>query len=59
MPDKALIYSPINARDIRWNFEKFLLNHEGHVVKRYDQLFSPDKITDDIEHLIAEAKKAH
>ncbi len=53
-----LLYAEKNARDVRWNFEKFLLNHEGHVYKRFDQHFKPEGLIPDIEHLIAEAKKA-
>ncbi|MEA5018082.1 MAG: glutathione peroxidase [Erysipelotrichaceae bacterium] len=38
--------------DIKWNFEKFLIDREGNVVKRYESLTAPDKIANDIEALL-------
>ena len=56
--NEYLLYSPKNARDIRWNFEKFLIHpHTGQPWKRYDQHFKPAGLLADIEHLIAESKK--
>ncbi|CAN7991988.1 unnamed protein product [Ixodes pacificus] len=48
----ALFYSPQNSDDIRWNFEKFLIDQRGIPVKRYEPSFEPDDIAEDIEHLI-------
>lgn len=38
--------------DIKWNFEKFLIDRDGNVVKRYESLIAPDKIANDIEALL-------
>jgi len=34
---------------IKWNFTKFLIGHDGQVVKRYGSTTKPDKIAGDIE----------
>jgi glutathione peroxidase len=41
LKEKNLLNGPAN--DIKWNFEKFLVNKEGKVVKR----FAPDIVPDD------------
>lgn len=52
------MYWPKNSRDVRWNFEKFLIHPTtGYPVKRYDQKFSPDKIIPDIDKLLEELRK--
>ncbi len=38
--------------DIKWNFEKFLIDRDGNVIKRYESLIAPDKIANDIENLL-------
>jgi len=44
-----LFYAPFHHRDIRWNFEKFLIHPtSGHPVKRYDPRMPPSEIADDI-----------
>merc|ERR1711915_1091903 len=35
--DTKKYYEPFHATDIRWNFEKFLLDHKGNPVRRYDE----------------------
>ncbi|KAJ3351402.1 peroxiredoxin hyr1 [Allomyces javanicus] len=37
---------------IKWNFEKFLINKEGHVVHRYSSLTKPEDIEKDIVALL-------
>jgi glutathione peroxidase len=39
-------------RRIKWNFTKFLVDHEGYVIKRYSPLVKPEKIAKDIEKLL-------
>ncbi len=34
--------------DVRWNFEKFLINEKGEVVRRYTSGVSPEKIKKDM-----------
>ncbi len=40
------------ARDIKWNFTKFLIDREGNVIKRYNPTVEPKKIDGDIAELI-------
>ena len=41
-----------DKNDIRWNFEKFLINKEGQVIKRFDPRTKPSEITAEIENLL-------
>lgn len=36
-------------KDIRWNFTKFLIDRNGHVVNKYDGEVKPHEIRSDIE----------
>lgn len=48
-----LFYKPFRSRDIRWNFEKFLIYPQnGTVFKRYDPSTNPLEMSKDIEFLI-------
>ena len=47
-----LYYEPYHADDIRWNFEKFLINHKGHPVRRYTESLTPTEIIPDIDALL-------
>ena len=40
------------ASDIRWNFEKFLIDRKGNVVKRFAPVVTPDQIAGEIEQLL-------
>lgn len=42
----------ILSKDIKWNFTKFLLDKEGHVMKRYSPQTSPQDIEKDIQELL-------
>jgi glutathione peroxidase-family protein len=37
----------------RWNFAKFLVDHEGNPFKRYGPKTNPDEMVADIEELLA------
>ena len=37
---------------ITWNFNKFLVNKKGEVVKRYDSKTKPEEIEDDVKALV-------
>jgi glutathione peroxidase len=39
-------------RDIEWNFAKFLLDRQGHPVRRFGDKFPPENIAPDIEALL-------
>ena len=41
------------SKRVKWNFTKFLIDHEGNVVKRYAPSTRPRKLVDDIEALLA------
>jgi len=47
-----LNYEPLHQDDIRWNFEKFLVNHQGQPVRRYDESLSPADMVPDIDVLL-------
>jgi glutathione peroxidase len=42
----------LGSETIKWNFTKFLVDREGHVVKRYASTDAPDEIAKDIEALL-------
>jgi glutathione peroxidase-family protein len=53
MPSEYLLYDPKNSRDIKWNYEKFLINPKtGEAFRRYDTLYDLSKIADDIKQLV-------
>lgn len=41
------------ARDIKWNFTKFLVSKDGQTIKRFAPTTVPDKLRPDIERLLA------
>ena len=45
-------WSPVTRSDIAWNFEKFLFDKDGNVVKRYSRYYPTAKIADDIAALL-------
>lgn len=55
--DACELYTWLKAQqgdgaDIGWNFEKFLVDREGNVVKRYSPVVTPDQVADDIAELL-------
>jgi len=40
---------------IKWNFTKFLVDHDGRVVRRYGPTTAPDRIAADIEAALGQA----
>ena len=44
--------SGLLSKIIKWNFTKFLVDRNGHVVKRYAPQTDPAKLADDVEKLI-------
>ncbi len=38
--------------DIKWNFEKFLVDRAGNVVKRFDPTIAPEQIESEIKNLL-------
>jgi glutathione peroxidase len=54
---KKYYYEPFHGNDIRWNFEKFLIDPEGNPIRRYDESLDPMKIVPDIDNLLAKLTK--
>jgi glutathione peroxidase len=42
----------LGSKKVKWNFTKFLIDSEGHPVKRYAPKTSPNEIRSDIEKLL-------
>jgi glutathione peroxidase len=51
---KAAAPGVLGTRFIKWNFTKFLVKKDGSVYKRYATRTAPEKLTDDIETLLAQ-----
>jgi len=47
-----LSYEPLHQNDIKWNFEKILVNHRGQPVRRYDESLDPMVLVPDIDELL-------
>lgn len=52
--DDAMViaWSPVTRTDIAWNFEKFLFDKDGNLVKRYSRYYPTAKIEPDIIALL-------
>jgi len=49
---KKISYSPIEVDDVRWNYEKFLLDFDGRPIYRYQPNTEPATIDQDIKYLL-------
>jgi glutathione peroxidase len=47
--EKPGLLGPIGGGAIKWNFTKFLVDREGHVVARYASTTKPESLAGDIE----------
>jgi len=45
-------WSPVTRTDTAWNFEKFLCDRDGQLVKRYSRFYPTEKIAEDIAKLL-------
>ena len=43
----------LGSKAIKWNFTKFLIGKDGHVVKRYGSMDAPKTLAKDIEAVLA------
>jgi len=50
---KMLYYTPISQEDIRWNYEKMLIDRTGQPYRRYASSVEPFEIEEDIQFLIS------
>lgn len=48
----VVLWTPVARSDIAWNFEKFLVDGEGNLVKRYSRFFPTEEIASDIDALL-------
>lgn len=57
---EQMYWSPVRQTDITWNYEKFLIDHEGHPFRRYVPAMNPQNptIRSDIQELLARKKAA-
>lgn len=55
---KRRLPSEDGTADIRWNFAKFLVDHEGEPFKRYGPQTNPDDMIHDIEELLRKKEAA-
>jgi len=46
----------LGSKAIKWNFTKFLIGKDGHVVKRYGSMDAPKTLTKDIEAVLSERR---
>jgi glutathione peroxidase len=46
----------LGSKAIKWNFTKFLIGKDGHVVKRYGSMDAPKALTKDIEAVLSEGR---
>jgi len=52
----SVSWQPIKVSDIQWNFEKFLIDHHGNPIKRYQPSMTPLQIKNDITTLISKCQ---
>ena len=50
---KPGLLGPIGGGTIKWNFTKFLVDREGHVVSRHAPSTKPESLAGDIEKLLS------
>ncbi len=50
--EKPGLLGPFGGGAIKWNFTKFLVDREGHVMARYASTRSPESLAGDIEKLL-------
>jgi len=53
-----ITWQPIRNNDISWNFQKWLIKHDGQPFKRYTSRTTPQAIEDDIVQLLNECTDA-
>jgi len=54
LPKEGLFYTGLTSRDIRWNFEKFLIGKDGVPRYRFEPTYMPVQMEPFIEELLAE-----
>lgn len=49
---KLLLQASEKNSEVLWNFEKFLLNSKGEVIKRYNSKVNPEDIAPDLKNIL-------
>ena len=49
---QKLFYKPLHENDVRWNFEKYLIDHNGWIVRHYRETVKPAEMSKDIVKLL-------
>lgn len=50
---KVLKLQPVaRDNDVKWNFEKFLIDRSGHIVERFQSAITPEELYEPIEALL-------
>ena len=47
-----IIWSPVSRSDVSWNFEKWLFDANGNLLKRYNRWYPTDKIHEEIRTML-------
>lgn len=55
-PSSKCLWEPKHGNDIRWNFEKFLIDKQGAPFRRYSVYTEPQNLEQDIKYLLGEAE---
>jgi len=55
---QKLFYEPLHQNDIRWNFEKILVDHKGQPFRRYEPSVKPTDLIPDIDALLLKTKQS-
>ena len=53
-----MYWTPIDSKDLNWNFEKFLIGTDGRPYKRYHPVNEPESLVDDIRILLGASNRA-
>ena len=51
-PKENLYYQNLKSSDIRWNFEKFLIDRHGIPVMRFSEVYPVEDLISDIKQLL-------
>lgn len=53
-----LNYKGLAGNDIRWNFEKFLIDSHGRPVMRYSEMYTAEDVEPDLQQLLEQEELA-
>jgi len=56
-PSEKNLWEPKHSDDVRWNFEKWLIDVNGQPFRRYNSYTEPQNMEQDIKYLLGEVSK--